>query len=310
MKTISLFYRDGTSDKVYRAEIVGEFAGGYMVNFHFGRRGAKLAEGTKTRLAVPLAEAESIFAKLVAEKRGKGYTEETDGQPFGGDAAKLAEILPHPKKTLVTLAEARQWSPHDYLILRKYDGEFNLLAYGGNFILAEFMRRPISGHLYTKSDLEMFRRWPGGWWAALTVMECGGVPCLNLSTEARWAMLQGLSAKFTPDIVLAEVVTDVGAAMAAGAEGVVAHAWGQAWGFMLAHKAGGIWLCRVTRTGGSQSVGIADAATGADLGNVTLRGGKCDQVRVGSLIRVAGMGLTDAGKIRQPEPCRDWLLKV
>ena len=126
--------------------------------------------------------------------------------------------LPHPEKTLVTLAEARQWSPHDYLILRKYDGEFNLLEYGGNFILAEFMRRPISGHLYTKSDLEMFRRWPGGWWAALTVMECGGVPCLNLSTEARWAMLQGLSAKFTPDIVLAEVVTDIPAAMAAGAE--------------------------------------------------------------------------------------------
>jgi hypothetical protein len=114
--------------------------------------------------------------------------------------------LPHPQKQMVPLTEARQWSPHDYLIQRKYDGEFNLLEYGGNFILAEFMRRPISGHFYTKSDLEMFARWPGGWWAALTVAECGNVPCLNLPMVARRAMLQGLSLKFTPDIVLADVV--------------------------------------------------------------------------------------------------------
>lgn len=217
--------------------------------------------------------------------------------------------LPHPQKRLVTLDEARQWSPADYLIQRKYDGELAALPLDRSVILAEFMRRPVSGHFYTKSDLEMFARWPGGWWAALTVAECGTVPCLNLPAAARWAMLQGLSSKFTPDIILAEVVANVDLAMAAGAEGVVAHAWRDPWGAMLAHKAESIWTCRVTRVGGSQSVGIADAQTGIDRGSVKLGGGKCDQVRVGSLIRVAGMGLTDAGRIRQPVACREWLVR-
>ena len=218
----------------------------------------------------------------------------------------------HPQKQLVTLAEARRWRPEDYLILRKYDGEFFALTGIGQsiVILAEFMRRPISGHFYTKSDLDMFARWPGGWWAAFTVARCGRVDCLNLPTAARWAMLKGLSTKFTPDIIMAEVVTDVDTALAAGAEGVCAHAWGEVWGKMLAHKVEGVWLCRVTRKDSSQSVGIADAATGADLGNVKLGGGKVDQIRVGSLVRIGGMGLTTDGKIRQPAPCRDWLVKV
>jgi hypothetical protein len=56
-------------------------------------------------------------------------------------------------------------------------------------------------------------------------------------------------------------------------------------------------------------VGICDDATGADRGKVTLRGGKCDQVRIGSIIRVEGMGLTSVGKIRQPQPCREWIVK-
>ncbi len=217
--------------------------------------------------------------------------------------------IPHPQKRLVKLDEARRWTSRGHLIQRKYDGELAALNIGRAVIAAEFMRRPVSGHFYTKSDLEMFAKWPGGWWAAITVAECGTVPCLNLSTEARYSMLLGLSAKFTPDIILAETVTNVDAVMAAGAEGVCAHGWDDAWGIFDAHKAESIWTCKITRTGASQSVGIADAATGEDRGNVTLRGGKCDLVRVGSIIRVAGMGLTDAGKIRQPNPCREWLVK-
>ena len=51
----------------------------------------------------------------------------------------------------------------------------------------------------------------------------------------------------------------------------------------------------------------------SDFGSVPLLGGKCDRVRVGSIIKVEGFGLTAGGKIREPRVCRDtatsWLVK-
>ena len=97
--------------------------------------------------------------------------------------------------------------------------------------------------------------------------------------------------------------------IAAGGEGVCAHDWDAPYGEMLAYKASEIYTVCVTATGATQSVQIADVATGRPMGNVPLRGGKCDRVRVGSILRVEGMGLTDKGLIRQPQPCADWLVQ-
>lgn len=48
-------------------------------------------------------------------------------------------------------------------------------------------------------------------------------------------------------------------------------------------------------------------------GRVALFGQKCEQVRVGSILKVEGYGLTPAGKIREPRPCKDtatsWLVR-
>jgi bifunctional non-homologous end joining protein LigD len=48
---ITLYYRQGTSDKVYQASIepAGEL---FIVNFAYGRRGATLQTGTKTEKPV------------------------------------------------------------------------------------------------------------------------------------------------------------------------------------------------------------------------------------------------------------------
>ena len=52
---------------------------------------------------------------------------------------------------------------------------------------------------------------------------------------------------------------------------------------------------------------------GQARGAVALRGGKCDQIRVGSLIKVEGFGLHPSGLIREPRPCKDtptsWLIQ-
>lgn len=70
--SVSLFFREGGSDKVYKATIVPE-GGGYVVNFAYGRRGNALTTGTKTQSPVDLVSAEKIFDKLIKEKVSKGY---------------------------------------------------------------------------------------------------------------------------------------------------------------------------------------------------------------------------------------------
>jgi bifunctional non-homologous end joining protein LigD len=81
MENITLYFRQGSSDKVYQAAIEPK-DGGFTVNFAYGRRGSTLNTGTKTQAPVSHAEAKSIFDKLVKEKTAKGYTPGTDGTPY------------------------------------------------------------------------------------------------------------------------------------------------------------------------------------------------------------------------------------
>ena len=78
---ITLYYREGSSDKVYQAAI--EPAGErFVVNFAFGRRGSTMNTGTKTNVPVDYAAAKRTFDKLVREKSAKGYTPGADGAPY------------------------------------------------------------------------------------------------------------------------------------------------------------------------------------------------------------------------------------
>lgn len=81
MQSTTLYYRQGSSDKIYRAELVPE-KGGWVVRFAYGRRGSTLTTGTKTPQPVPLEEAGQIFDKLMQSKTAKGYTPGEDGTPY------------------------------------------------------------------------------------------------------------------------------------------------------------------------------------------------------------------------------------
>jgi bifunctional non-homologous end joining protein LigD len=81
-ETITLYYREGTSDKVYTAEILPQGQDTFVVNFQYGRRGQALTAGTKTAAPVSLDKAKKIFDKLIAEKTGKGYTPGESGTPY------------------------------------------------------------------------------------------------------------------------------------------------------------------------------------------------------------------------------------
>jgi bifunctional non-homologous end joining protein LigD len=71
---ITLYYREGSSDKVYQASLV-ESGGLWEVHFAYGRRGNALTTGKKTLRPEPYSVALRIYERLVAEKLGKGYRE-------------------------------------------------------------------------------------------------------------------------------------------------------------------------------------------------------------------------------------------
>ncbi len=81
MEQITLYFRQGSSDKVYQASLEPK-VDGYVVRFAYGRRGTTLQTGTKTQTPVAYNEAKRIYDKLVTEKTAKGYTPGGDGTPY------------------------------------------------------------------------------------------------------------------------------------------------------------------------------------------------------------------------------------
>jgi bifunctional non-homologous end joining protein LigD len=77
----TLYYREGSSDKIYQTAIEPS-GNGFIVTFAYGRRRATLQTGTKTPKPVSREEAERIAGKLVASKLSKGYTPAEDGTPY------------------------------------------------------------------------------------------------------------------------------------------------------------------------------------------------------------------------------------
>jgi bifunctional non-homologous end joining protein LigD len=78
---VTLYYRDGRSDKVYQAAVEPQ-DDGYVVTFAYGRRGSTLHTGIKTNGPVDFETAKRSFDQLVREKLAKGYTFGPAGVPY------------------------------------------------------------------------------------------------------------------------------------------------------------------------------------------------------------------------------------
>lgn len=81
LPSLTLRFCEGSSDKVYQAQIVPQ-GEGYVVNFQYGRYGTALQTGCKTPVPVTLEAAKKVFSKLASEKKSKGYTENGSGTAY------------------------------------------------------------------------------------------------------------------------------------------------------------------------------------------------------------------------------------
>ena len=90
LPVINLFYREGSSDKVYRVAIE-PLGDGYAVRYAFGRRGSALNTGQKNAVPVSLEQATKLLQRLVTEKKAKGYTEDASGKPVAMPVAPATQ---------------------------------------------------------------------------------------------------------------------------------------------------------------------------------------------------------------------------
>jgi len=123
---VSLYYREGSSDKVYQAAI--EPAGSqFVVNFAYGRRGSTMTTGTKTSSPVDYAAAKKIYGKLVSEKKTKGYTEGANGTPYQHTDKRPSGILPQLLNPVEEAEVELLLRDDNYCAQEKFDGRHLLV---------------------------------------------------------------------------------------------------------------------------------------------------------------------------------------
>jgi bifunctional non-homologous end joining protein LigD len=140
MESTSLYYKEGSSDKVYHATLEKNDQG-YVVNFAYGRRGSALKTGSKTSSPVSLEKAEEIYNKLLKEKLSKGYRQ-MDGVtgssiPVVGDLpdtpTEIQCVLLNPieEEKAQILLDDPEWG-----VQQKFDGVRFMLSKKNNEVFA------------------------------------------------------------------------------------------------------------------------------------------------------------------------------
>jgi bifunctional non-homologous end joining protein LigD len=129
---ITLYYREGSSDKMYAAliEPQGE---GFIVNIAYGRRGSTMTTGTKTQTPVDYDSAKAIYNKLIREKTAKGYTEGPDGTPYQNTPKedRVTGFLPQLLNPINEQEVKRLLKDASWALQEKYDGRRVLVRKAG-----------------------------------------------------------------------------------------------------------------------------------------------------------------------------------
>lgn len=199
LSNITLYYREGSSDKVYQCQI--EPAGErFTVNFAYGRRGSTLNTGTKTNVPVDFDSAQRIFDKLVKEKKSKGYTEGESGTPYQHSDKQISGILPQllnpiTESQVLDLMNDDQWcmqEKHDgrRLIIQKKGRNITGINKKGNTIGLPF---PVFEAVRDfESDVTIDGESIGDTLVAFDLLELDGVDIRSWPYRERLAALMNL----------------------------------------------------------------------------------------------------------------------
>jgi len=204
-----------------------------------------------------------------------------------------------PKYGVLTLAQAADFDFRGYELTEKMDGTCAERNFSGCVVTGEAM--------------------PDGRFYAWGIPVAFGQDIRRSSTAERNLAMNELFSRLNPKLNWHRPATGFGfefveAVLARGGEGVVAKNWQAPFGHDWAKiKRSETFICRVEeKSTTKQSVRLS--LGGKDAGGCLLFGSKFETVRVGSVLKIEGYGLTAAGRIREPRPCKDsptsWLISV
>ena len=126
-ETVTLYYTQGGSDKLYRASVSNVLDGLYEVYFAYGRRGQTLSTGKKTTSPVSYDAAKKIYCKLVKEKVAKGYVYGLDGTPIENVDKVSTGIYPQLLNSIDEVELEKMLNNTTHCMQQKHDG-VNLLV--------------------------------------------------------------------------------------------------------------------------------------------------------------------------------------
>lgn len=317
---IELEFREGSSDKVYRAGIE-EADGGFVVNFAFGRRGATLNTGTKTTRPAPYDEAASIYEKLVRSKTAKGYKPVGGAQTGAGigtsvtdwerrDTGLRAQLL-NP----ITEDEAEAYLDNDdWCAQEKFDGKRMILRKSGAEIVAAnrdglcigfpnalaTQLGGMAGHFVIDGESV------GETFYAFDLLENAAGDWRQAPYRLRLEALQAQFGKLGGNLLVAKTASGkskrkfLAALKSAGKEGVVFKDLRASWaagrpangGSAIKCKFWATCSCVVTKVNARRSVEIA--LGGASVGNVTIPPNH-DIPAVGQVVEIRYLYVTGVG---------------
>lgn len=203
IEQVSLYYKDGGSDKVYHAQIEPK-DDGYIVNFQYGKRNSTLATGCKTAAPVQLDKAQAIFNKLKKEKEAKGYTTGESGAIFQSQSLADRSTGIYPQLPLAFKGEEEELTGHFendlWVMQEKIDGQHLITKKTGNSVLAinkkglaTVMPKSIEDSLNVMAeDVVLDGEILGEKYYIYDIMEFDGQDLRTLSVEERLAKLATL----------------------------------------------------------------------------------------------------------------------
>jgi bifunctional non-homologous end joining protein LigD len=127
----TLYYRDGSSDKVYTVRMIetGPKGGSWSVQVEFGRRGGTMQTAVKTKAPTTRDAAQKVFEAALAEKIRKGYTPGPNGTVHQSVAeldatrkTRVTGVLPQLLNEIEPHEIPRYIKSDDWWLQEKHDG--------------------------------------------------------------------------------------------------------------------------------------------------------------------------------------------
>ena len=158
-ESVSLFFKEGSSDKEYHAQLESH-DGGWIVSFQYGRRGSALRAESKTPQPLPYEEAKKVYDKVVREKLGKGYRPlgETQPAPIGQAGERTKTSLACELLTAIELGEVAKYVlDPDYWLQDKRDGHRRMVEKHRDGAILGVNRRGLTVPLPERLHAELKR---------------------------------------------------------------------------------------------------------------------------------------------------------